>query len=73
MKESNFGDVGQIRRRSGISMKMMTKAETLQCGQSLGLQYLCCGVSWEINVQADHAKEDDNVEMEDVRNAQCET
>lgn len=26
---SNLGEVGQIRRRSGISMKMMMKAETL--------------------------------------------
>lgn len=29
MKLSNVGEVGQIRRRSGISMKMIKNADTL--------------------------------------------
>jgi hypothetical protein len=29
MKASNLGEVGQMRRRSGISMKTITKALTL--------------------------------------------
>jgi hypothetical protein len=29
MKASNFGEVGQMRRSSGISMNMMMKAHTL--------------------------------------------
>jgi hypothetical protein len=30
IKESNFGDVGQIRRRKGTSMKRMMNAEALK-------------------------------------------
>jgi hypothetical protein len=48
-------------------MKIITKAETLHVCQSSNL-----GQELTINSQADHTKEDDDVEVEDVRDPQCE-
>lgn len=36
MKPSKAADVGQMRRRKGISMKIIMKAETLEDGQLAG-------------------------------------
>lgn len=66
MKVSNLGEVGQIRSKSGISMKRMMKADTLE---EVSSKFVVHGAA--SFVQADDAKQDDPVEVEDVCDAQC--
>jgi hypothetical protein len=60
---SNLDDVGQMRRRSGISMKMITKAHTLSM---LSAAIWRTGMGVRDNVQADNAECNDEGGMEDV-------
>jgi hypothetical protein len=68
MKVSNLGDVGQMRRSSGISINMMMKEDILHTRVS-GRP---TDDSFERNVQANNAKCDDEVGMEDIGDAECE-
>ena len=71
-KPSNFSEVGQIRRSSGISTKMRTTPVTLEEKQ-VSLRH--CGEFsiGEDHVQADDGEDDEERGMEDVCNSQCNT
>ena len=68
MNSSNFGDVGQMRRSSGISMKMMMKEHTLR--GSLGAFF--SRRKRGRDVQANNAECDDKVGVKDVGDTQGE-
>ena len=65
MNSSNFGDVGQMRRSKGISMKMMMNEHTLQRSLGACLNRKQGGG----DVQANNAECDNKVGMEDVGDA----
>lgn len=65
MNVSNLADVGQMRRRRGISMNMMMKAQTLQ---SPVRRAPCLGGE---DVQAYDTEGNDKVGVEDVRDSKC--
>jgi hypothetical protein len=64
MKISNRSEVGQIRRSRGISINIRTNDETLE---SLSAWPKDCE---RVSVHQDHAEDDEEVEVEDVGNAQ---
>jgi hypothetical protein len=68
MKASNLEEVGQIRRRRGISMKTRIKAEQLR-GRERG----CPQNVVRKNLQEKDAEYDEEVEVKDVGNTQGES
>lgn len=68
MKVSKVELVGQIRRRSGISMKIRMKPQTLKIVSAREKG----GKGWAGGVQQDYTPDDDDVEVEDVGYAECE-
>lgn len=75
MKVSNFCEVGQMRRRKGISRKMSRSPETLRTRDQRGVARVRGGgavVEGE-NIQAQDAEDDDDdIEAEDVGDTEGE-
>jgi hypothetical protein len=70
MKVSKCWEVGQTRRRSGISMKIRMKEEMLLLREKLVDG--CFGGEECQDEQAEHTPEDDDVEVEDVCDSEGE-
>jgi hypothetical protein len=69
MKESNLGDVGQIRRRNGTSMKRIMNAEALTQVRSCN-----CWPGQEFNSHAETTEDNqDRIKGEDVGNSKRKT
>lgn len=69
IKVSNLADVGQMRRRSGISMKIITNAHTLFDKLVTKQQ---ANLMVGNDVQTNDAERNDKGGMEDVRDAERE-
>jgi hypothetical protein len=67
MKVSNLEEVGQMRRSNGTSMNRMTNEHTLKQGQSWFAARKLGGA-----IQANNAKRNNEVDVEDVGDAECE-
>ena len=65
MRASNLAEVGHTRSRRGISMNMRMKDEHLYDCQMVPMQ-------WAVYSHQYYTEDDEQVEVEDVCNAQCE-
>jgi hypothetical protein len=74
MKVSNFADVGQMRRSSGISMKMMRNELALDVllvrnlGEEMGR-----GDIGRKGIQAERAEQNHDADVEEMRDSEGET
>jgi hypothetical protein len=71
MKVSKCWEVGQTRRRRGISMKIRMKEEMLEDVSGCDMRYGFRREGW-VDGQAEHTPEDDDVEVEDVCDSEGE-